>query len=525
MKKILLLILPLLIFFVSCEKRTEPDTEKPSVTIISPENGSIVYEVVSIICMATDNEGIEKVELWINGVSTNIIDNTEPYSLDWDTTIYEDNYYIIVVRSYDTSGNTTDSDQITLTVDNSASYPTPVELYPIIYQNGSFLISWSQSTDDDFSSYKLYESFSEDMSDETMIFESNEVINTNFAVTGIGVNERRYYQITVTDTINLETTSSIMTGSSYQKIVFVSNRDGNGEIYTMDIEGDNQTKLTEYPESDYNPLWTPDGLKILFCRMIDFMNYDIYVINLDGSNEINLTNSVVIDKNMKISEDGEKIVFFSWGDGYPKDIYIMNSDGSGRTNLTNDETWDGDPDISSDGQKIVWTSRRTGANEIFIMNSDGTEQIELTNNLNGNCSGLPIFSPDGAQIIFSNSNDIYIISSAGGNPTNLTNVGSWVGGYNFSDDGSKIVFHSDPDNDNNHDIFIINSDGSNLINLTNGFGNSMYTDIAQDGQHIIFSSELDEKWDIFIMDINGNNITNISNCQSDDHSSQYQPIP
>ena len=98
------------------DESCEYDTTPPTVTITFPE--SSVSEAVSITCISTDNEGVEKVELWVNDVSTGVTDNTEPYSLDWNTTTYDDGSYVITVRSYDTSGNTTISDPITLFVSN-----------------------------------------------------------------------------------------------------------------------------------------------------------------------------------------------------------------------------------------------------------------------------------------------------------------------------------------------------------------------------------------------------------------------
>ena len=53
----------------SCEDKREEDTTPPTVTITSPQNNSEVSEIVSITCMASDNEGIERVELWVNGAS------------------------------------------------------------------------------------------------------------------------------------------------------------------------------------------------------------------------------------------------------------------------------------------------------------------------------------------------------------------------------------------------------------------------------------------------------------------------
>jgi len=106
------------------DESCEYDTTPPNITITFIAEGS-VSEMVSISCISTDNESIEKVELWINGVATSITDTTEPYSLEWNTTLYENGSYVITVRSYDTSGNVTDSDPITLTIENSPYTSNP----------------------------------------------------------------------------------------------------------------------------------------------------------------------------------------------------------------------------------------------------------------------------------------------------------------------------------------------------------------------------------------------------------------
>ena len=191
------------------DESCEYDTTPPTVTITSPQNGTTVYEIATITCMSSDNEGVEKVELWVNGVSTGVTDNSEPYSFDWNTTTLEDGNYTIIIRSYDISENTTDSEPITLTVDNSLSNPTSVELYPINYENNSFVITWSQNIDADFQSYSLYESFSEDMSGATLIYETDLLADTTYTVTGISSGETRYYQVVTKDVFGLESESAI----------------------------------------------------------------------------------------------------------------------------------------------------------------------------------------------------------------------------------------------------------------------------------------------------------------------------
>jgi len=133
LNKAFLIVFISVLFVLSCEdeKDTNPyeDVIPPQVTITSPQDSSTVTEIVTINCISTDNEGVEKVELWVNGDSTNVTDDTEPYSLDWNTTtyepyttIYEDGSFSITVRSYDENGNMTDSDPIILLVNNTIQF-------------------------------------------------------------------------------------------------------------------------------------------------------------------------------------------------------------------------------------------------------------------------------------------------------------------------------------------------------------------------------------------------------------------
>jgi len=99
---------------LSCE---EPDTIIPAVTIISPMEGAIVDDTVRISCMASDNIGINKIELWIDGEYSGNSDNSQPYYLEFFTSEYiPGSQHVIVARAYDTSGNIADSSPITLTV-------------------------------------------------------------------------------------------------------------------------------------------------------------------------------------------------------------------------------------------------------------------------------------------------------------------------------------------------------------------------------------------------------------------------
>jgi Tol biopolymer transport system component len=114
------------------------------------------------------------------------------------------------------------------------------------------------------------------------------------------------------------------------KIAFMSTRDGNWEIYVMNADGTNPTRLTNNDDLDQDPDWSPDGEKIVFISDRDG-NTEIYVMNADGTGQTRLTNTRSFELAPVWSPDGTKIAFIR-----DNNIIVMNADGTGQTRLTND---------------------------------------------------------------------------------------------------------------------------------------------------------------------------------------------
>jgi len=202
-----------LLFIFSCEDKG--DTTPPTVTIQTPVSGSTIGEIITIKVSTNDNEGILKVEIFID--NKNVLTDTEsPYEYEWDTTKETDGDHTIKVNSYDLSENMTESQPITVKIDNESKKPTKPTLNKISYnfENNVFKITWEQNTDDDFKSYTLYESESEDMSGKLEKFTTtdNSVISHDVSS---DKELYRYYQLVVEDKWGLINVSEVKKGSSW----------------------------------------------------------------------------------------------------------------------------------------------------------------------------------------------------------------------------------------------------------------------------------------------------------------------
>ena len=76
------------------------------------------------------------------------------------------------------------------------------------------------------------------------------------------------------------------------RIIFFSDRNGPGDIYEIDTDGSNEVQITTDPASDFSPRYSPDGMRVVFVsnREITFGQiYEVWTMNPDGSQKTKLT--------------------------------------------------------------------------------------------------------------------------------------------------------------------------------------------------------------------------------------------
>ena len=182
------------------------------------------------------------------------------------------------------------------------------------------------------------------------------------------------------------------------QLAFISERDGNPEVYTIMANGSGLQRLTETPDAlEGGPRWSPDGARIAFHSNRDG-NLDIYTMDDQGADVRRLTDHPASDFAPSWSPDGARIAFVSERDGNPE-IYVMNADGTNVQRLTNDPALDTMPAWSPDGRQIAFVSDRDGSQELYLMNADGNNVARFSE-LFGSTGWYPAWKPDGTQLSF-----------------------------------------------------------------------------------------------------------------------------
>ena len=256
------------------------------------------------------------------------------------------------------------------------------------------------------------------------------------------------------------------------QIGFVSNVDGDSEIFVMDPGGANVRQLTDNEYHDDDPAWSPSREEIVFVSNRDQYRggeypeskTDVFLMDSDGFNVRQLTFDDFVASEPTWSPSGQKIAYVSKRDG-DFEIYVMNPDGSDVQQLTSDEFNNFSPCWSSDGSEILFASTRTGDVDFFVMDADGSNVRQLTG---GPLGYSPEWSPAGDQIAFTSPPlDIRVWELSSQSFQNLTNdpgrdfMGSW------SPDGARIAFLSDRYiADGRLEVFVMDADGANVVNTT-----------------------------------------------------------
>ena len=162
-----------------------------------------------------------------------------------------------------------------------------------------------------------------------------------------------------------------------KRIAFASNRDGNSEIYVMNVDGSGIRRLTNHPAGEVAPAWNPTGTQIAFTS--DRAGQpQIFIMNADGTDVRRLTTTESYADRATWSPAPYTEIAFTARTPAGFDIKAYDLSTGQTRQLTFGEGSNESPTYSPSGRHIAFTSTRAGRVQVFTMTRDGRDVRQIT---------------------------------------------------------------------------------------------------------------------------------------------------
>ena len=297
--------------------------------------------------------------------------------------------------------------------------------------------------------------------------------------------------------------------SSTGFIAYTVGEPGSRDVVVSKPDGSDRRILTDdetgQSADDFAPVWSPDRQRIAFLSNRDG-NVEIYLAVADGSSFTRVTNTSVDESHVRWSPEGTRLAYISpTEDGAPAVFWLSLSNLLPNRLLFSDHG-EADPVWSPQGTWIAFAVLEENGDSIGLnlRNPEGVNRVQLSQSPDR----APAWSPDGKKIAFVSTRDgdeeVYVVEVGETGPAGATAQVTDNPDRDFapewSPDGKRIAFLSD--RNGNVDIFTSSGDGKDLETLTRTDVDEISVIWGPDGR-VIFESAASGKSDIYLMDAGG----------------------
>ncbi|NJL94094.1 MAG: TolB family protein [Anaerolineae bacterium] len=253
-------------------------------------------------------------------------------------------------------------------------------------------------------------------------------------------------------------------------IVFVSDRDGNREIYRMWSDGSHLQRLTHQPSYDFDPTYAPDGHSVVFVSLLGG-DMELYGLHPNGKRLTALTQRAGNDYAPAFNPRGGSLIYVAEDETQGHQLYEQGPGNTPRRLLALEAVGDKrSPAWSPDGGQLVFTAEAEGRYNLYLAQFGGPALQQIT--YEGGFS--PSWSPDGRWIVFATTQGgvqslvKLRVEAAPMRSSSLVATRNALNSPSWSPDGRWIIFETDGNlyqmRPNGHDIEPITSNPYHVAN-------------------------------------------------------------
>jgi TolB protein len=217
--------------------------------------------------------------------------------------------------------------------------------------------------------------------------------------------EGRLYSLIVSDQDGfnehtvMESTDPIMSPAwspDSRQLAYVSFEGSKSSIFVQTLRTGNRFRVSSKPGINGAPSFSPDGRKLVVTLGGVDGNLDIYVLDINSRNATRLTTHRAIDTEGTWSPDGDYIYFTSDRSGGPQ-IYRVSASGGTPERVTFEGSYNARPRLSPDGSRLAMVHNDRGNYRIAVMDLERKDLLVLSK---GRQDESPSFAPNSDILIY-----------------------------------------------------------------------------------------------------------------------------
>ena len=169
-------------------------------------------------------------------------------------------------------------------------------------------------------------------------------------------------------------------------------------MYVQTLKTGERHIISAHAGVNQAPAWSPDGKKMALVLSTRDGNLDIYILDLATQQLTRITDDPGIDTEPQWSKDGQNIYFTSDRAGGPQIYKVGLKPGDKPRRLTFQGSYNARPRISPDESQLAFVTQDDGAYRIATMDLRGRGDVQILTK--GRFDVSPSFAPNGAVLIY-----------------------------------------------------------------------------------------------------------------------------